>query len=90
MEWVKKRQEIPKPVGEPVCQTIRPGDYEEYIFAAEGRIHYKMEEIRKAFLDYAKIYQEYVEVVRISASSSYREGLQYLLTMEHDCAREKC
>lgn len=90
LEWLRKRQEIPKTVGENVGLTNCPGDYEEYLFAAEARIHYKMGEKRKAFLDYTNIFKEYVEGVRISSSSFYREGFQYLLTMDHDCGKKEC
>ncbi len=51
MEWGKKRQEIPEPIGEPVGQTIRPGDYEEYIFSRlRGEFIIKWERKERRFL----------------------------------------
>lgn len=92
LTWIAKRQEIPDVAESSIFPT--PPEYlNEYLFAAEGRIHFKNGEKRKAFLDYMSLYERRLRQEKFSPETSpkvYGEGLKYLLTMNHDCGDSQC
>lgn len=93
LPWLELVNEIPgqeeKMIGGFPLQDYRGS----YLLGVKARIDYKRGDRKKAFMDYVTLYEKYFDNIEIDpkiSTSTYMEGIKYLITRYHDCGNPDC